>query len=148
MLNRLKEKKKKEGFQKTVEDIKTFSSDPSNPPTSQTPQRLRFAAFSLSSSFSFFSICSEKKVSKIKQTNLVVVALVGPLSLSILVGCLIACLLAARLERGSNREELGPCQTYLAVYWAAPGQNETLETLFQNDWKTLSSLGMQHFQKP
>lgn len=66
--------------------------------TSQTPQRLRFEIFSLSASFSSFSICSEKKVSKIRYTSLVVVALVGPLSLSILVGCRMACLLAARLE--------------------------------------------------
>lgn len=67
--------------------------------TSHTPQRRRFMVFSLSSSLSFFSICSEKKVSKIRYTSLVVVALVGPLSLSILVGCRMACLLAARLER-------------------------------------------------
>lgn len=70
------------------------------PVTSQTPQRRRFMAFSLSSSFSSFSICSEKKVSKMRYTSLVVVALVGPLSLSILVGCRMACRLTARLQPG------------------------------------------------
>lgn len=71
--------------------------------TSQTPQRCLFTP---TTSLSFCSIWSEKNVSKIWHTSLVVVAFVGPLlSFSILVGWRIACLLAALL---SGKEQLSP----------------------------------------
>lgn len=76
--------------------------------TSQTPQRCLFAP---ALSLSFCSICSEKKVSKIWYTSVVVVALVGPLlSFSIFVGWRMACLLAALLSTEQNlcSEETGP----------------------------------------
>lgn len=64
-------------------------------PTSHTPQRCLLTVPSLS----FCSIWSEKKASKIWQTSLVVVALVGPLlSFSIFVGWRMACLRAALLS--------------------------------------------------
>lgn len=72
-------------------------------PTSQTPQRCLFTP---TTSLSFCSIWSEKNVSKIWHTSLVVVAFVGPLlSFSILVGWRMACLLAALL---SGEEQLSP----------------------------------------
>lgn len=64
--------------------------------TSQTPQRCLLTPML---SLSFCSIWSEKKVSKIWYTSLVVVAFVGPLlSFSIFVGWRMACLLAALLS--------------------------------------------------
>lgn len=81
--------------------------------TSHTPQRLRFDPFSLS----FWSISSEKKVSKIWYTNLVVVALVGPLSLSILVGWRIACRLAARLKTAKVKVVLKQRLTYPRILY-------------------------------
>lgn len=69
--------------------------------TSQTPQRCLLTPPSLL----FCSICSAKKASKIWYTSFVVVAFVGPLmSFSIFVGWRIACLRAARLEKGGKME--------------------------------------------
>lgn len=81
--------------------------------TSQTPQRCLFTP---TTSLSFCSIWSEKNVSKIWHTSLVVVAFVGPLlSFSILVGWRMACLLAALL---SVKEQLSPWdQSVITTCW-------------------------------
>lgn len=117
----------------------------SGEPTSQTPHRCLFTPPSLL----FWSIWSEKKVSKIRLTSLVVVALVGPLlSFSILVGWRMACLLAALL-RGEKQNSIRNKYKTLNFFYKSheqPSENRAMHVIWwrsqYTEWiDSLSRLG-------